>query len=920
MDADCTGGKWCDETAHACTPKLTNGSNIPIDVPHTAPILDGNCTAAVGTLVCAASVCDTADSKCGYADNHGPCTAGNAGTVCRSGSCSSNLLCRPASGCNVDADCTGGKWCNEASHVCSVQLANGIGMPTDVPHSNPTLDGSCSVAAGSLVCLAGVCDVKDDKCGKQNGSGSCTLVNQATVCRSGVCDADGSCGYATDHGPCSAVNAATVCRSGSCSANLLCQPAGGCNIDGDCADGQWCNETSHTCSAKLTNGSSIPSDPPHTGPLLSGACTPSAATLVCTSSVCDGSDDKCGYALNSGPCSSANAATVCRTGSCSSNLLCQPVGGCNVDADCTAGNWCNETLHACTPTLANNTAIPTDTPHASPTLNAVCTSAASALVCQSAVCDVADDKCGYDVGHGPCTIANAAIVCRSGACGSDGNCRPAGGCNLDADCAAGKWCQQSSHSCEAMLANGSPLPTDAPHTNPTLDGSCTVAAATLVCQSAVCDSADNQCGLAAGQGPCTTADGIFVCRSAVCSANGLCQPAAGCNVDADCPGGKWCNEATGACLPLLGNGTPLPSDTPHVSPTLDGTCSEAAASLVCVSGVCDTNDDECGFASGVGPCSAANAGSVCRSGRCATTGPAKGTCVNCTEDAHCAGDAPICNPSTGNCVACISSRACSGDTPICDLSRSICVRCNGDRGSTASSPCATDAAPFCFLSGPSRGSCGKCASDTNCTGHVGNVCDSSGGLCKSGCRLDTDCSSSEWCNESEGMCTPKLANGTPLPGEPERVATCSADVASIVCRSAVCDPVDGSCGLAPGDGPCTDLDHCRLGSCNFDTQLCSNGCTGDADCATSEYCGSAGACTELLPVGAECSTNNQCKTHDCTGKICTGLVASGAGVACATRPIGGSGASIGSGLVLALIGVVACARRRRARRPTRAAA
>jgi len=691
-------------------------------------------------------------------------------------------------------------------------------------------------------------------------------------------------------------------------------------VDGDCASGQWCNETAHTCAAKLTNGSNIPTDPPHASPSLNGTCSAPAATLVCQASVCDASDDKCGYAVNSGPCNAANAATVCRTGSCSANLLCQPAGGCNVDADCTAGNWCNEALHACTPTLANNTAIPSDGPHQNPTLNGLCTAPAGALVCQSAVCDAADDKCGYDIGHGPCTSANGALVCRSGACGADGKCRAPSGCNVDTDCASGKWCQQSSHSCQAKLANGSPLPTDAPHQSPTLDGSCTVPAATLVCQSAVCDGADDQCGFAAGHGPCTTANGAVVCRSGSCSANGLCQAANGCNVDTDCAAGKWCNVAMGACLPLLGNGTPLPSDAPHQSPTLDGNCSEAAATLVCVSGVCDSRDDECGFASGVGPCSAENAGSVCRSGRCASSGTAQGTCVNCSEDAHCSGDAPICNRSTGNCVECTSSDACSGATPICDLEHSTCVKCNGDRGSSASDPCESAAAPFCFLSGSQKGTCGKCASDDNCTGHSGNVCDPNSGLCKSGCRLDSDCPSTEWCNDSEGMCAPKLANDEPLPSEPARVATCSDAAASSVCQSGVCDPADDKCGLAPGNGPCTDSDQCRLGACNADSKVCQSACTSDDDCAASEYCGSVGACLPKLPVGAECSTSNQCKTDDCSGKVCSSFVGSGAGVVCATGAIGRSGGDFGSGLVVLLIGAAACARRRRATRPTRLAA
>ncbi len=123
-------------------------------------------------------------------------------------------------------------------------------------------------------------------------------------------------------------------------------------------------------------------------------------------------------------------------------------------------------------------------------------------------------------------------------------------------------------------------------------------AATLVCLGDVCDTADDRCGYATGDGPCTSSNGATVCRSSTCSTNGLCQPAAGCNVDADCADDKWCNETMNACLPKLDNGVALPKDTPHSTPKLDGTCTDDAAALVCASGVCDSKDDECGLGNG----------------------------------------------------------------------------------------------------------------------------------------------------------------------------------------------------------------------------------------------------------------------------------------------------------------------------------
>ena len=310
-------------------------------------------------------------------------------------------------------------------------------------------------------------------------NGTCTAQAGALVCTSAVCDAaDNDCGFGNGAGPCSAGNASVVCRSAVCDA-----------ADTKCG---------------YANGD--------------GPCTLANAGVVCRSLVCD-PDLKCGYAVGDGPCTVANGPKLCRSGACSVNGTCEPAGGCNVDADCTAGNWCSEATHICTPRLANGSAVPTDAPHTNPTLNGTCTAPAATLVCASSVCDTVDNACGYANGEGratlatrascvapalaipsrnavtrwataPAATANGATVCRSGACSVNGTCEPTGGCNVDADCAGGNWCQEATHVCTPRLSNGTALPTDAPHTNPTLNGACTAAAATLVCTSQVCDVAD----------------------------------------------------------------------------------------------------------------------------------------------------------------------------------------------------------------------------------------------------------------------------------------------------------------------------------------------------------------------------------------------------------------------------------------------
>jgi len=324
-DAACGTGQWCDENLNTCMGKLSNGSPLPTDPSHNNPVLSGTCTAAAAALVCTSGVCDTSN-KCGYSSGYGPCTSGNGATVCDSGVCSVNGTCLPSSSpgaCLVDGDCSGGQWCNEAINTCIAKLANGRALPSDPKHSNPTLNGFCTAAAASLVCVSSVCDTFTNACGYVVGDGPCTPSNGATVCNSGVCSVSGNC---------------------------LPPNPGACLVDGDCTAGHWCDEAIDTCTAKLPNGTALPTDPQHNNPTLTGACTASAAALVCASGVCDTKDNECGYAKGDGACNSSNGGVVCRSGACSASGVCEPAGGCFVNGDCSSGQICGVS-DTCLPVL-----------------------------------------------------------------------------------------------------------------------------------------------------------------------------------------------------------------------------------------------------------------------------------------------------------------------------------------------------------------------------------------------------------------------------------------------------------------------------------------------------------------------------------------------------------------------------------------
>jgi hypothetical protein len=353
----------------------------------------------------------------------------------------------------------------------------------------------------------------------------------------------------------------------------------------------------------------------------------------------------------------------------------------------------------------------------------------------------------------------------------------------------------------------------------------------------------------------------------------LTAASASCTVDTDCTGGgSWCDESTHTCTAKLANGTAIPNDPPHTNPTLNGMCTAQAGALVCVSGVCDTQDNKCGYANGDGPCKMANGAAVCRS-------------------------------------------------TVCDSGSMVCAPCDGDLGSSAKDACSVSSTPYCFLAGPNLGQCGRCSSNADCTGHpAGSTCDTTTGACGTSvvCHSDSDCQSGDWCNAppgGSGACTAKLGNGVTLPTSPSNVATCTVAVGERVCQSGVCDPRDNACGYANGDGPCTTSTACRMGACDASTGTCGVvHCAKDADCPQGDYCKTDGTCALKQPDGKACDAANQCLSNSCATQLCgNGFVPSGSGVFCTMPALGpgGSHSEDAAGLLLLLLAVGGVARRRR---------
>jgi MYXO-CTERM domain-containing protein len=425
--------------------------------------------------------------------------------------------------CLTSTDCTGQTpVCTAATHTCGACTANaqcGGTTPYCAPAGDP-LAGACVACVTTAECdgspntTTPICNKTGaglDTCRACGTSAECVAATLEPVCLTTGAHV-GECAQCATNADCSAPT--PVCADTGATDQCV-----ECGTNADCSGKTPVCTATHVCGPCGSDADcKAPTPACQTSGSLQGECTQCSGT-------------------NKSQCTGADPACNTTTGTCT---------GCDVDTDCTAGNWCDEGVHTCTPTLANGVAVPSDPTHTNPTLNGTCTAAAGALVCQSGVCDTKDNECGYANGDGPCTPTSGATVCRSGTCSLAGVCEPPGGCASDADCTGGDWCDESTSTCTAKLANGTSVPVDAPHMNPTLDGACTLAAAVLVCVSGVCDTKDNKCGYANGDGPCSASSAGVVCRSGACSTNGTCEPMGGCNVDGDCPG-ETCNTTTHTC-------------------------------------------------------------------------------------------------------------------------------------------------------------------------------------------------------------------------------------------------------------------------------------------------------------------------------------------------------------------------------------
>jgi hypothetical protein len=927
LDSQCASGKYCDPSPKSCKATLAAGVAIPTDTLH-----DGTCTPTNASAVCATSACNTtlktcastngssctstamcvsnlcgSNGSCGAVTGATGCTLATASAYCQSGVCSSSGVCIPAAAgsCYVDGDCNSGHFCRRDLYSCKPVLNVGVGIPDDGLHG-----GLCSTSVAMAVCNSGACNATTMTCANLLGS-TCSGAGDCTV---NLCGTNGKCGYADGTGTCSAGTAAAVCQSLTCSAGSVCMPAGAdrCWVDEDCPDASYCDRVSTQCKEKLASSAPIPNDGLHDATCAgaaavcaSGLCNGNTNTCAgvngsvcadgsaCVGNTC-GTNGRCGIAVGDGSCTPASAPDLCQSGKCSAAGVCQPaaVGGCWVDADCGAGEYCDTVALTCHAMLGAGGALPIDRLH-----DGICASALASTVCSDGACNPvtntcagpagaactsadlcvvnvcnAAGSCGYGLGEGTCQSNNAHTQCASGLCSSAGVClsSAAGNCWADADCPTNSFCARLTATCQSKLAGGTPLLTDAIH-----DGQCTPALGLAVCATGVCnpltqtcssavgtrctapgDCTNNscgsnlRCGLTAGAGPCTTQNATELCQSGVCGPqSGVCVPpgAGGCGSDADCGAPQFCDGTALTCLLRVGTGASLPSDGKH------GTCLNGR-NAACGTGLCNASTNTCANPNGT-TCTQAQTcvSNICgRNGKCGLDDGQAG----CTVATASLCQTGVCTPS-GVCgtLGCATDAGCPVASAFCDALLGLC------KGKL-------EVGQVLPIDSLHDGQCNSSLSGAVCATGTCNATTKTCALANAeACHTDAECAINA-CG-ADGMCG--LADGQ---------AGCTTATANL-CRSGLCSPKGNRC-LPAGTGRCAvDTDCAGATFCAPATLTClprlANGVAIPRDGLHADGClpgiGTAvctsGLCNPVTttcagPTGAACSTASECTNGVCS--------------------------------------------------------
>ena len=322
-------------------------------------------------------------------------------------------------------------------------------------------------------------------------------------------------------------------------------------------------------------------------------------------------------------------------------------------------------------------------------------------------------------------------------------------------------------------------------------------------------------------------------------------------------------------------------------PGSEGTCSVVAPGAPgnpsCAPYLCSgvpascTGDGDCakGYHCGAGACVPGGTGSQCLSGFCVSG---------------------ICSPS-GTCIDGLRNQ----DETDVDCGGSVCGPCNNGQDCLLGADCASGNCPADDLvccNEPCSLLCQACLAVK--TGSPDGMCD----VVPDHYDPDGDCG---WCHycytffDVPGCMGP---TGCSCVSDAECLFMPNPPGEGDFCVDGYCcdGPCTGACEVCDSAGSetiCTPVPFgwsgnpsCAPYVCNGVCGACPTSCTGDANCATGNYC-LAGSCVPKQADGAPCAATGECASGYCADGVCCDTACGGPCVACTAVDTGGTDGSCG---------------------------
>ncbi|EFA75884.1 hypothetical protein PPL_10456 [Heterostelium album PN500] len=330
-------------------------------------------------------------------------------------------------GACLNSKCPVGFYCEDVGGTATCK-------PSSSSAGQPATDAGVEITCLNLRCKA------YETCQMENGKPVCKASGQTSSSGTsgGGCQKEGDCGYGywcdTNDHQCKPWSSSSS-SSGQSSSSGSSGTSGGCQNDAQCGWGKWCDTSDGQCKPWSTSGST--SGQTSSSGSSSGGCQNDEQCGW--GKWCDHIDGKCK------PWSPTSSSSGQTSSSGTSGVQCQK------DVDCGWGKWCDTATGQCKPwSTSGSTSGQTSSSGSSSSSSSSSSSGGSSC---------ANFKCFDGL---ICVVQNGVPTCvhasstsgQTSSSGSSSSSSSSGGCQNDAQCGWGKWCDLYSGQCKPWSTSG----------------------------------------------------------------------------------------------------------------------------------------------------------------------------------------------------------------------------------------------------------------------------------------------------------------------------------------------------------------------------------------------------------------------------------------------------------------------------------